>query len=120
MGTMKGDHVNVITRWTATTVDGALHIAKYYGVVSKGRIVGYGVDLSTVDNAGTVSWVAKAYQGASSPTSKFPDSRNALLAPSQPAFIHTGTNGGQYLRSLAYRPATMLFVIEDQRGAPQR
>ncbi|MGC2175634.1 MAG: hypothetical protein WA614_09245 [Acidimicrobiales bacterium] len=57
-GTVKGDHFNLVTHWTRSTVTGVLNIGNYYGTVSAGRITGLGRNLTVGISHQTVTWLA--------------------------------------------------------------
>jgi len=57
-GTMKGDHFNLVTHWTKSTVTGVLNIGNYYGTVSAGHITGLGRNLTVGISHETVTWLA--------------------------------------------------------------
>ncbi|MGC2485994.1 MAG: hypothetical protein WA359_07115 [Acidimicrobiales bacterium] len=57
-GTVKGDHFNLVTHWTKSTVTGVLNIGNYYGTVSARHIAGLGRNLTVGISHQTVTWLA--------------------------------------------------------------
>jgi hypothetical protein len=56
-GTVKANHLNVVTHWTSTTTTPA-PIGNYYGTISAHRIVGHGRDVSPGASHTPVVWSA--------------------------------------------------------------
>jgi hypothetical protein len=55
---VKGDHFNLDTHWTKSTVTGILNIGNYYGTVSAGHITGLGRNLTVGVSHQNVTWLA--------------------------------------------------------------
>jgi hypothetical protein len=57
-GTVKGDHLNLVTHWQKSTLTGVLNIGNYYGTVSARHIDGLGRNLASGVSHATVTWSA--------------------------------------------------------------